>query len=260
MVYTNYGNATCSVGDKITAIGTVTKFNTTEEIKVWKADDIIVTSHTATEHTITIVQPTDAGSSYITVKVGGSEITSGAKFMEGTEVQAEITIDGYYDFTTWDITGAVNLSSKLSHVVSFEVGTEDITVKANLVERGAKLPETFDATAQGYSNAQEVVSYTGTNMTITFDKGSNSNTPKYYTTGTAVRVYAGGFFTVSSSTAKISKVEITFGSGDGTNEITADSGTYTTGVWTGSASSVKFTVGGTTGHRRIKSIKVTFEE
>ena len=249
-----------AVGDVITSVvGTIANFSGNDQIKAWKVADIEFT-HTATEHAINIVQPTDAGTSYITVKVGGSEITSGTKVLEGTEVQAEITIDGYYDFTTWDITGAVNLSSKLSHVVTFEVGTEDITIKANLVKRGTIAPETFDASTQGYTNGQEVASYTGTNMTITFDKGSNSNTPKYYTTGTAVRVYAGGFFTVSSSTAKISKVEITFGSGDGTNEITADSGTYTTGVWTGSASSVKFTVGGTTGHRRIKSIKVTFEE
>lgn len=249
-----------AVGDVITSVvGTIANFSDNDQIKAWKVADIEFT-HTATEHAINIVQPTDAGTSYITVKVGGSEITSGTKVLEGTEVQAEITIDGYYDFTTWDITGAVDLSSKLSHVVTFKVGTEDITIKANLVKRGAKLPETFDATAQGYSNAQKVASYTGTNMIITFDKGSNSNTPTYYTSGTAVRVYGGNFFTVSSSTAKISKIEITFGSSDGTNTITADSGTYNAGVWTGSASSVKFTVDGTTGNRRIRSIKVTFEE
>ena len=42
--------------------------------------------------------------------------------MEGTEVKAEITIDGDYDFTTWDITGATP-SSPLSHVITFTVGT-----------------------------------------------------------------------------------------------------------------------------------------
>lgn len=42
IVYTNYGNATVNVGEEITAIGTVTKYSTTEEIKVWKADDITV--------------------------------------------------------------------------------------------------------------------------------------------------------------------------------------------------------------------------
>lgn len=58
--------------------------------------------------------------------------------MEGTEVQAEMVItDGNYDFTTWDITGAVDLGSTTSHVVTFKVGTEDIPIAANLKDRTA---------------------------------------------------------------------------------------------------------------------------
>ena len=160
VVYLNGSTTTTAVvGDKITAIGTITKHGTTEEIKVWKSADIIITSHAAAKHAINIVQPTDAGTSFITVKVGGSEITSGTMVMEGTKVEAEITIDGYYDFTTWDITGAVNLSSKLSHVVTFEVGTEDITIKANLVKRGAK---SYTITWNSTNNGQSIGSYTAT--------------------------------------------------------------------------------------------------
>ena len=254
VVYTNYGNATCSVGDKITAIGTVTKFGTTEEIKVWKADDLTITAHTPTEHAINFTQPEAGGS--VKVTVGGTEITSGAKYIEGTEVKAEIVLTGGYNFTTWSITGAVNLSSTTSHVVTFKVGTSDINIVANL-ESSSVLTETFDLST-GYSNGQEVKTVTGTNATVTFDKGTNTNTPKYYTTGTAVRVYGGGYFTVSS-TKKMSKIELTFGSGDGSNTITTDVVTYTNGTWEGSANSVTFTVGGTTGHRRIMGIKVTFE-
>ncbi len=118
--------------------------------------------------------------------------------------------------------------------------------------------ETVVFSEQGYANQEEVTSYSGTDFTVTFDKGTNSNTPKYFNTGAAIRVYGGGYFTVSSSTKTIAKIEVGFGSGDGTNAITTDVETYSNGTWTGSASSVKFTVDGTSGHRRIASIAVTY--
>ena len=119
----------------------------------------------------------------------------------------------------------------------------------------------IDLSAQGYENAQEVPSITvNDDVTVTLDKGTNSNTPKYYNTGTAVRVYAGGFFVIKTQTGKITKIELTFGTGDGANEISTEVGSYGTGVWAGVADSVKFTVAGTTGHRRIKGIKVTYGE
>ncbi len=118
--------------------------------------------------------------------------------------------------------------------------------------------ETVVFSEQGYANQEEVTSYSGTDFTVTFDKGTNSNTPKYFNTGAAIRVYGGGYFTVSSSTKTIAKIEVGFGSGDGTNAITTDVETYSADTWTGSASSVKFTVGGTSGHRRIASIAVTY--
>ncbi len=118
--------------------------------------------------------------------------------------------------------------------------------------------ETVVFSEQGYANGAEVTTYTGTDFTVTFNKGTNSNTPKYYTTGAAVRVYGGSYFTVASSTKTITNIEVGFGSGDGTNAITTDVQTYSNGTWTGSASSVKFAIGGTSGHRRIASIAVTY--
>ncbi len=117
---------------------------------------------------------------------------------------------------------------------------------------------TLDFSDQGYDNQQEVTSLTIGEVIVTFNKGSNNNAPKYYNTGTAVRVYGGGYFTVSSK--NITKIAITTSTGEDSNAISADCGTYDTNnkTWTGSAQSVKFTVGGTTGHRRIKSVKVTY--
>ena len=119
--------------------------------------------------------------------------------------------------------------------------------------------ETVNFSAQGYTNGQNITSYNGTNFSVVFDKGTNSNVPKYYTTGSAVRVYGGGYFVVSSTTKLIAKIEIGFGSGDGSNAISTDVVTYSSGVWEGESNSVKFTVGGSSGHRRIASIAVTYK-
>ena len=126
--------------------------------------------------------------------------------------------------------------------------------------------ETIDFSAQGYSNAQAISNFSGSLVSITFDKGTNSNGPKYYTTGTAIRLYGSNSMTISATGGKTVKgVTLTFSSGEGTNEITTNTGSYsdgnssTNGSWTGSSSSVTFTIGGTSGHRRVKSIAVTVE-
>lgn len=119
--------------------------------------------------------------------------------------------------------------------------------------------ETVDFTAQGYKNQQAVTSYTGTDFSVTFDKGTNnSNAPKYYTTGTAIRCYGGNYFVVSSEKT-MTQIDLGFGESDGSNAITTDKVTYTNGTWTGNATSVKFTIGGSSGNRRLASIAVTFE-
>ena len=119
---------------------------------------------------------------------------------------------------------------------------------------------TWTASEAGYSNQQEVTNVAlNFYITAVFDKGTNSNAPKYYTSGTAVRVYGGSSFTINAKEGiTISTIVITFGSSDGSNAITSDVGTYSNGTWTGSASSVKFTVGGTSGHRRISGFTVTY--
>lgn len=119
---------------------------------------------------------------------------------------------------------------------------------------------TWIASAQGYENGQSVNSVTvSSSIKISFDNSQNSNSTKYYTTGEAIRVYGGNSFTVTSSGEKITKIVFTFGTGDGKNEITANPGSLTNGTWTSTGTnSVKFTISGSTGHRRINSITVTY--
>ena len=116
------------------------------------------------------------------------------------------------------------------------------------------------------SEGENGVAYEGGtigDVTITVDNGGNSNGPKYYTTGAAVRFYGSNTFTLTSSGNNILQVEFEFGSGDTGEEgnpIEADSGSYESPVWTGSEASVTFTIGGTKGHRRISKITVTLAE
>ena len=116
--------------------------------------------------------------------------------------------------------------------------------------------ETINMKAQGYDNGSNVTTVTQGDVTITFAKGTaQTNTPKYYTTGEAVRCYPGNTMTVSAQ--GMTKIELTFGSGDGTNPITVNTGTLNGSTWTGNADEVTFTVGGSSSNRRFAEVKVT---
>lgn len=120
--------------------------------------------------------------------------------------------------------------------------------------------ETIDFSALGYQNAEEVTTVKGTDVTLTLDKGTNSNGPKYYTTGTALRLYGSNIMTVSS-TKTIEKVVFTFsGTSYNLNEPTVSEGSYDseTSTWTGSTSEFTITRGGTSGHARIQKMEFYF--
>lgn len=95
-----------------------------------------------------------------------------------------------------------------------------------------------------------------TNITAKFSGSGTAS--QYYTNGTAVRWYAGNTLTIASTAGNISKIVLTFGSDDGSNNITANVGTYADGTWTGIAKNVTLTVDGASGQRRISAITVTY--
>ena len=119
----------------------------------------------------------------------------------------------------------------------------------------------IDFSAQNYKNGDEVqMVMIDDNVSIALDKGTNSNTPKYYTTGEAVRLYGSNTMTITTASGVLKSVELTFDNGGGTNEITADCGEFKEPNWTGSSAAVILTVGGTSGHRRVKTVTVTYGE
>ena len=123
---------------------------------------------------------------------------------------------------------------------------------------------------KGYSNAQD---FDGQSITVgdamlAWSKGSGSTTPKYYTTGAAMRLYGGNTLTISSQKT-ISKVEFTYGEDyngtsytptSGDSSVTPEGYNYSTHTWTGSAKSIVLSRTASTGHFRIVSIKISYGE
>lgn len=104
--------------------------------------------------------------------------------------------------------------------------------------------ETVDFTAQGYANGSEVASYQGTNFTLTFAGNGASNAPKYYNSGTSIRMYAKNSMTITS-TKTIKAIKFTLDGSRLINENNCgfDVGEYdyATTKWTGSATTIVLT-------------------
>lgn len=77
--------------------------------------------------------------------------------------------------------------------------------------------------------------------------------------GGEIRAYAKNTITVSS-VKKIKKIKFTFNKGGDANPITSTPTGFTDPTWTGESESVVFKIGGTKGHRKVKTIEVTYEE
>lgn len=98
-------------------------------------------------------------------------------------------------------------------------------------------------------------------ITVSFDKSTAGTTPpKWYAkNGGEMRAYAKNTITVSSG-KEIKKIEFSFNKGEDKNDITSTPTGFTSPTWTGKSESVVFKIGGASGHRRVKTIKVTYEE
>lgn len=115
---------------------------------------------------------------------------------------------------------------------------------------GGSAPETHDFSGtDDFTDAIAVA----TDVTISFAQGANpSNSP--YWDGSVVRVYYKNTMTVTSTGDNLTRIEFTQTSG--TNTISVNTGSMSGLVWTGDASSVTFTLGGSSGHRKITAISI----
>jgi hypothetical protein len=123
---------------------------------------------------------------------------------------------------------------------------------------------TIDFSQQGYGNAEEVTELTIQPVTVTLDQGNNANnSPKYYTTGSGVRLYVDNTLTLTSAGDNITKAVFTFSANNYTfgANATVSSGTLDTEgsvtTWTGDAESFTVINGQTC---RLQKIEVTLGE
>lgn len=148
VVYDNTGTTTCAAGDIITAVGTVTKYKDTEQIKVWKSGDITITG--TAPKAITFSQPTGAaataGCSFIVEVEGVTDpITSGTTVASGKTVTLTATAGTDYEFTSWTVNG-VTLSNATDNPASFTMGTSAVSISANFTSTGGGDPTPYTYT------------------------------------------------------------------------------------------------------------------
>ena len=200
---------------------------------------------------------TAAGSLSATVKAGESTV-DGATVTWSGDNDLVATIDPSTGAVTLVGVGTVTFTASYagsagSYAASSNTYEMTVTSTEPLTEETLTFSDLYDADTDING-----VTINGTYFNVVFDKGTNANNSKYFKSGTAVRSYGGSNFVVSSSEKCIEQIDLTFSSGEGSNEITANKGSYDDGTWTGKAKSVRFFVGGTSGHRRIASIKVYY--
>lgn len=237
------------VGNSVVVHGEIGEYSNAKQLAAGGVIDQIVEETKVTIMTI-------GGGASVTV---GSDLLLTANAFP-TSVTPSITWESSNkDVATVDATGLVTgVAAGEATITATDVGGVSASINITVMAAGEKSSKVV-ISEQGYTNQQAIASITIGDVTVTLDKGTNSNAPKYYTSGTAIRAYGGNTLAFSASgDYKISKIVITFGTSDGSNEITASVGTFDTDTWTGESASVTLTIGGTSGNRRIAAIEVFY--
>ena len=222
-------------------------------------------------------------------EVTGLTISSSALSLDvysnpNASLTAEITVkNGASDSLEWSSSNnAVVDVDEEGHLTALKAGSATITV-ASMFD--SSFSDTCSVTVTDSTPAAEALKGTGAyskvssqlgidngNLvesfnfdsnglySVAFSKGTNTNNaPRYYSKGSSVRTYGGNTFTITGKS--ITKIVFTFGSEDGTNSINASSGNYDdNGTWIALeyTDSITFTIGGSSGQRRIASFTIFY--
>lgn len=166
---------------------------------------------------------------------------NGDKFTSADQLKVGQTVVVCGKLTEYNSTKEMAQGSKLVSIEgegttsgSDETTTgENITISGttvNLINNAVSVGSTsttLDLSTLGLSNAAEVTTITMPDeSTITFDKGTNSNAPKYYTATNGIRVYANNTITFTGK-ATIAKVVFTCDSYNGTDYVGNTTATVT---------------------------------
>lgn len=173
------------------------------------------------------------------------------------------TVDETTGIVTILAVGQTTIRAAISGSETYYDTYAEYTLNVNKPVVEGENTEAFDFSKQGYSNAEELTEVKVNDyITLYFSIGSNdNNSPKYYNTGTAARLYGGNTLNVKGTNAVITSV--TFITTDGNklhSESAASKGTLDVAgqTWTGQTKSVTFTQGGTSGHARVQKLEITY--
>lgn len=223
-----------------------------------------------------------ADNSSIDITVNANVSWTAAKGTDANDIIKSVT----YDASTVTVTFNANSGDqKTAEIVLIPVagtGLSPVNITVTQVANGAAVipsAETFTMSELGYSDKQVISEdIDGNNVTISFSGGTTTAT--YYNTGSGIRIYNGGSFTVTASGIhKISSIACTYSSSsyapnsDSSNDnyatISASGctgqGSLTYGAsstWTCTsndpATSVTFTKKAASGNWRLQKVIVTF--
>lgn len=173
------------------------------------------------------------------------------------------TVDETTGVVTILAVGQTTIRAAISGSETYYDTYAEYTLNVNKPVVEGENTEAFDFSKQGYSNAEELTEVKVNDyITLYFSIGSNNNknSPKYYNTGTAARLYGGNTLNVKGTNAVITSVTFTTDGNKLHSESAASKGTLDVDgqTWTGQTKSVTFTQGGTTGHARVQKLEITY--
>lgn len=147
--------------------------------------------------------------------------------------------------TITDINGNENTNSSITNKI--------ITVKEE-VSTNDKV--TFDYTQNHNNNKNLEIS----KVNVLLSKGTGTSEPSYQARYNETRVYSGNTITISHPTLNISKVEFDYGVDNSSNYLTYNGEKILNNSITGNNEKFVFTVTGSSGHVKLRSITVTLCE
>ena len=227
----------------------VTVDSSTPIVKISAPQQFAATSPVAQTLNYTVTNTT---ASAVTFAIEG---TNADKFSLGAKTDNTIVVSAKGD----NASTAAYTANLVAKVAGATVATVALKQAAPVSGDGGTVE--IDFSAKGYANGVDVTTVTESPLTLTFAKSTGNNPPKYYTSGTAVRMYAANTLTITGAT--ITNVEYTMV--DGYNNLIVTDGTYTGTTWTGSSSNLVFTsnpeqVGGKYVQTRIQKMTITYKK
>lgn len=200
-------------------------------------------------------------------------------YVGNTLDQTAFTVTASYTDSTTYPDETVTTGWTVSGFDSSEAGTNTVTITyegktcnvdltildTSVVPTGGDGEATWTASAQGYNDKESVTNDTfdnNSNISFTCSQATGSNPPKYYVSGSALRLYASNTLVISSTKENIKQIAFTYATTSSIATLTVDTGTYntSTNTWTSGStypSSVTFTLG-SSGQRRISAITVSY--